>query len=72
MQIQSKFENFAGIFDHDGSGRLSLNEFVDLWKFITEWKKKFEAADRDKSGTIDAFELKKALVSFVKRLSFEN
>ena len=51
------------LFDRDHSGFITFNEFSGLWKYIEDWKKCFQSFDLDGSGTIDAVELRRALLS---------
>ncbi|KAG0006163.1 Programmed cell death protein 6 [Entomortierella chlamydospora] len=57
------------MFDRDGNGTISFNEFIGLWNYIEKWKTCFQAYDLDGSGTIDASELQKALRGFGYNLS---
>ena len=57
------------MFDRDGNGSISFNEFIGLWNYIEKWKACFQTYDLDGSGTIDANELQKALRGFGYRLS---
>ncbi|KAF9273954.1 Alpha-1 3/1 6-mannosyltransferase alg-2 [Linnemannia elongata] len=57
------------MFDRDGSGSISFNEFIGLWNYIEKWKACFQNYDLDGSGTIDAHELKQALRGFGYNLS---
>ncbi|GJJ75996.1 hypothetical protein EMPS_08354 [Entomortierella parvispora] len=59
------------MFDRDGNGSISFNEFIGLWNYIEKWKACFQTYDLDGSGTIDANELQKALRGFGYRLSEE-
>ncbi|KAI8822129.1 uncharacterized protein EV422DRAFT_525743 [Fimicolochytrium jonesii] len=52
------------LFDRDGSGSISFQEFVSLWKYIEDWKRIFKQFDRDNSGTINRAELRQALSAF--------
>ncbi|KAK0045195.1 programmed cell death protein 6-like isoform X2 [Biomphalaria glabrata] len=58
-----------GMFDRDNSGTINFQEFVSLWKYVTDWQNTFRSYDRDNSGSIDKTELKTALTSFGYRLS---
>lgn len=55
---------FLGMFDKDGNGTVSFDEFCALWKYITDWLNCFKSFDKDNSGTIDKNELKTAFTSF--------
>ncbi|GJQ69553.1 hypothetical protein Trydic_g7799, partial [Trypoxylus dichotomus] len=55
--------SLLAMLDRDQSGELSLDEFRLLWKDVQEWKGVFQLFDEDKSGTLGAFELRKALNS---------
>lgn len=57
------------IFDTDRSGTIRFNEFVGLWNYIKEWQNIFRRFDRDRSGSIDAHELREALGQFGFHLS---
>jgi len=58
-----------GMFDRDNSGTINFNEFMALWKYVTDWQNCFRSYDRDNSGSIDKNELKAALTGFGYRLS---
>jgi len=58
-----------GMFDRDGDGTINFEEFVQLWKYVTDWTQTFRGYDRDNSGNIDKSELMTALTSFGYRLS---
>lgn len=57
------------IFDTDRSGTIGFNEFAGLWKYISDWQGVFKHFDRDRSGSIDGYELAEALRSFGYNLS---
>ncbi|KAJ1505104.1 Programmed cell death protein 6 [Coelomomyces lativittatus] len=57
------------MFDADRSGTIQFPEFTHLWKYICEWRERFEIFDRDRSGTIDARELEQAFIAFGYRLT---
>jgi hypothetical protein len=46
----------------------TYQEFTGLWKYITDWQGVFRHFDKDRSGTIDGYELSEALRSFGYRL----
>lgn len=52
------------MFDKDGSGTVSFEEFCALWKYVTDWLNCFKSFDQDNSGTIDKNELKTAFATF--------
>jgi Ca2+-binding EF-hand superfamily protein len=58
-----------GMFDRDNSGTINFQEFMSLWKYVTDWQNCFRSYDRDNSGSIDKNELRTALTSFGYRLS---
>lgn len=58
-----------GMFDKQGRGQVSFEDFGALWKYVTDWQNCFRSFDRDNSGNIDKGELKTALTSFGYRLS---
>ncbi|CAA0810694.1 Probable calcium-binding protein CML48 [Striga hermonthica] len=43
--------------------RIGPKEFVDIWSCLGQWRSIFERFDRDRSGKIDATELRDALYS---------
>ncbi|KAL4079300.1 hypothetical protein J3A83DRAFT_4208691 [Scleroderma citrinum] len=57
------------LFDVDRNGKIGFNEFQGLWKYIKDWQNAFRHFDRDRSGTIDANELRSALSQFGYNLS---
>ncbi|OBZ75313.1 Peflin [Grifola frondosa] len=57
------------IFDTDRSGSIGFAEFTGLWKYISDWQNVFKHFDRDRSGSIDGYELAEALRSFGYNLS---
>ncbi|KDQ60652.1 hypothetical protein JAAARDRAFT_55382 [Jaapia argillacea MUCL 33604] len=57
------------MFDTDRSGSIGFNEFSGLWKYISDWQNVFKHFDKDRSGSIDGYELAEALRSFGYNLS---
>ncbi|KAI0928818.1 hypothetical protein AcW1_005948 [Taiwanofungus camphoratus] len=57
------------IFDTDRSGTIGFSEFSGLWKYISDWQDVFRHFDKDRSGSIDGYELAEALRSFGYNLS---
>ena len=41
------------MFDKNLSGSIDFNEFGPLFQYINQWKAKFDAYDKDKSGQMD-------------------
>lgn len=58
-----------GMFDRDRSGTISFQEFVQLWRYVTDWLNCFRSFDRDNSGNINLSELKQALTTFGYRFT---
>jgi len=58
-----------GMFNRDSDGAINFEEFVQLWKYVTDGTRTFRGYDRDNSGNIDKSELMTALTSFGYRLS---
>ncbi|KAI9189724.1 hypothetical protein H9P43_001157 [Blastocladiella emersonii ATCC 22665] len=52
------------LHDFDQSGTIDLNEFLSLWRYVTDWHRLFAGFDQDGSGTIDCSELHQALIRF--------
>ncbi|XP_036610897.1 calpain-2 catalytic subunit [Trichosurus vulpecula] len=49
------------MLDADGSGKLGLKEFYILWSKIQKYQKIYKEMDVDRSGTMNAYEMRKAL-----------
>lgn len=49
------------IFDRDGNGVITFDEFEPLWVYMTHWRRMFDSFDADRDGRIDAIELGRAL-----------
>ncbi|KAL2536117.1 putative calcium-binding protein CML48 [Forsythia ovata] len=47
----------------DSSFKIGPKEFVEVWNCLGQWRAIFERFDRDRSGRIDAMELRDALYS---------
>uniref|UniRef100_A0A4X2LIT8 Calpain-2 catalytic subunit n=1 Tax=Vombatus ursinus TaxID=29139 RepID=A0A4X2LIT8_VOMUR len=62
------------MLDVDGSGKLGLKEFYLLWSKIQKYQKIYKEMDVDKSGTMNAYEMRKALeeAEVFKQLDPEN
>jgi len=77
LKKEFKFDGFSmetaksmvAMMDVDLSGKLGFDEFSLLWNDLRLWKTIFKQYDSDKSGTFDAFELRRALRSSGYRLS---
>ncbi|KAL1480983.1 hypothetical protein MTO96_050578 [Rhipicephalus appendiculatus] len=59
------------IFDRSRTDTLSFDDFVSLWNYINDWLRCFQDFDKDRSGSINRYELREALRSFGYRLSDE-
>ncbi|KAH9955852.1 hypothetical protein BC827DRAFT_1235188 [Russula dissimulans] len=57
----SSVKYLMSIFDWDGNGSISFEEFARLWKFVIRWRELFVEFDVDRDGSIDAEELSYAL-----------
>ncbi|CAJ0936920.1 unnamed protein product, partial [Ranitomeya imitator] len=49
------------LLDADGSGKLGLKEFNILWSKLIKYQGIYRAIDVDRSGTMNAYEMRKAL-----------
>jgi len=57
----SSVKYLMSIFDWDGNGSISFEEFACLWKFVIRWRELFVEFDVDRDGSINAEELSYAL-----------
>ncbi|KAK4300805.1 hypothetical protein Pmani_027019 [Petrolisthes manimaculis] len=61
--------SMIAMMDVDRSGKLGLQEFLQLWTDIRVWKNAFRIYDKDNSGELCSFELRQALNSAGYRLN---
>jgi Ca2+-binding EF-hand superfamily protein len=57
------------MFDRNGDGAIHYEEFVQLWRYLHEWRGIFDRFDRDRSGSISLYEYTTALNAFGYHLS---
>jgi len=57
------------LFDTERSGTIGFKQFSGIWWYVKDWQNLFRHFDRDRSGTIDARELRDALAQFGYRLT---
>ncbi|KAK8727151.1 hypothetical protein OTU49_009721 [Cherax quadricarinatus] len=77
LKREFNFEGFSkdvcrsmiAMMDVDRSGKLGLQEFLQLWTDIRIWKNAFKLYDKDSSGLLCSFELRQALNSAGYRLN---
>ncbi|XP_030855557.1 calpain small subunit 1-like [Strongylocentrotus purpuratus] len=56
-------KSMVALSDEDRTGKLSFDEFRELWDHICEWKELFKKADTDNSGMISTNEMRASLTS---------
>lgn len=49
------------MFDKNSNGNIEVDEFIQLWKYLSQWRQTFQYFDTDNNGTIDFSELKSAI-----------
>ncbi|XP_042226183.1 peflin-like isoform X2 [Homarus americanus] len=57
------------MFDHDRTGTINIQEFGQLFTFVSQWTEVYRRYDHDNSGTIDENEMNTALQQMGYRLS---
>jgi len=57
------------MFDRDRSGTINLQEFGQLFQFISQWTNIYRQFDKDNSGSIDEGEFNQAVAQLGYRLS---
>lgn len=45
-----------GMFDRQGRGTVSFEEFGNLWKYVVDWQNCFKSFDRDNSGSLQVLQ----------------
>ncbi|XP_067097264.1 calpain-3-like isoform X2 [Osmerus mordax] len=53
--------SMIALMDTDGTGKLNLNEFKQLWNKIKQWQMIFMRYDRDRFNSISSFEMRNAV-----------
>lgn len=53
--------SMIALMDTDGTGKLNLEEFKHLWNKIKQWQLIFKRYDRDRSCSINSFEMRSAV-----------
>ena len=57
------------MFDQDDSKTISVDEFIELWRYITDWEAVFRRHDGDGNGFLDYDEFRACLKALSYRLS---
>lgn len=52
------------MFDLDRNGKINFDEFVELWRYLCEWKGIFQRMDTDESRKVTFPEFRRAVESF--------
>ncbi|XP_018025524.1 programmed cell death protein 6 isoform X2 [Hyalella azteca] len=58
-----------GMFDKANKNVITFEDFIHLWKYVTDWQQVFRSFDRDNSNNINKEELKTCLTTFGYRFS---
>ncbi|XP_059481918.1 calpain-B isoform X3 [Neocloeon triangulifer] len=77
MKDEPQFEGFSketcrsmvAMMDVDRSGKLGLEEFKILWMDVRNWRSVFKLYDKERTGSLSAFELRQVLNSAGYRLN---
>ncbi|KAI0273208.1 hypothetical protein BGY98DRAFT_1099461 [Russula aff. rugulosa BPL654] len=64
----STVKYLMSIFDSDGNGVITYEEFEPLWLYMINWRQMFDSFDADRDGRIDAAELGRALEHYNLRV----
>ncbi|KAL5493468.1 hypothetical protein EMCRGX_G014657 [Ephydatia muelleri] len=57
------------LFDHSNTGKIGVQDFAVLMKYVQQWKALFERYDTDRSGNVEAGELHRAYNEMGYRVS---
>ena len=58
-----------GLFDHKNTGKIGVQDFAVLMKYVQQWRALFERYDTDRSGSVEAGELHRAYNEMGYRVS---
>ncbi|CAI9730197.1 calpain-9-like isoform X2 [Octopus vulgaris] len=62
-------KNFVFLMDTNNSGKIGFSEFLVLWSYILAWRRIFQTFDANKTGSLNSFELQRAITATGYKMS---